>query len=185
MAELNITMSKSENKELDNTELINAINEMRANFTPETQNKVINLALRASFYVPAVMNKKTELVQGKDNRMKFEDKQTARFLLVSNSEKRTYFPAYTDKEHLKNFKTDQPFQGFVMRFGDLATLTEQTPKVEGFILNPDSEKLPFNKAMLANIKATLQELRRQQQAKAAEAAEKPNISVTTNPNPEE
>ncbi len=183
---INLTMQKGEAANIDNSALIQAIKDMRADFTPETQNKVIQLALRATFFVPAILDKKTELVEGKDKRVTFEDKPTARFLLISNPERGTFFPAYTDRELLKDFKTDQPYQGFAMRFADLASLTEQTPTVNGFLINPDSEKLPFTKEILANIKQTLKAARDRAEAKkAAEASEGPNITVSTNENPEE
>lgn len=187
---MNITVSKTNVKDIDNTALIEAIKEMRANFNPETQNKVINLSLKATFFVPAVIANKTELVEGQDKRMKFEDRQTAKFLLVSNPDRGNYFPAYTDRELLKGFKTEQPFQGFAMRFADLANLSEQTPNVRGFIINPDTDKLPYTKEILDTIKKTIQEAKRKaQEAQAAaggeQAESKPNISVTTNENPEE
>ena len=184
---MNLTISKANIKEVDNTPLIDAIKEMRADFNTDTQNKVINLALRATFFVPAVIVNKTELVEGKDKRMKFEDKQTARFLLVSNPDRGNYFPAYTSRELLQGFKTEQKFQGFAMKFADLANLSEQTPNVRGFIINPDSEKLPFTKEILDNIKQTiLAAKKRAAEAQAAETPEgRPNISVTTNENPEQ
>ena len=182
----NLTMSKGDATNIDNSALIEAIKEMRANFTHENQNKVIQLALRATFFVPAVVDKKTELVEGADKRITFQEKPTAKFLLITNPERGTFFPAYTDRELLKNFKTEQPYQGFAMRFSDIATLTEQTPTVNGFLINPDTEKLPFTKEILANIKQTLKAARERAEAKkAGEASEGPNITVSTNENPEE
>ena len=185
---MNLTLSKSDVSNIDNTELVEAIKAMRADFKSETQNKVINLALRATFFVPAVMNKKTELVEGADKRMKFEDQQTARFLLVTNPDKGTYFPAFTDRELLKDFPSEQPFQAFAMKFPDLANLTERTPTVNGFIINPNTEKLPFTKEILGGIKQVIADARKKAQAagtaESTEGGDKPNISVSTNENPE-
>ena len=179
---INLSMKKTDVSEIDNTALVEAIKEMRANFNPETQNKVVNLALRATFFVPGVLEKKTELVEGADKRISFEDKPTAKFLLISKDKKENFFAAYTDRELLKGFKTEQPFQGFAMKFADLANLTEQTPNIEGFVINPDTDKLPFNKMILARIKEAINIAR--QQAEGGKAGG-PNITVSTNENPEE
>ena len=178
--DLKITAGKMKVSEVDNTELVNAIKAMRANFTNETQNKVINLALKATFFVPARIFKNTELVADKDNKVKFEDKQQARFLLISHPERGTYFPAYTSAELLKGFKTDQEYQSFAMRFADLANLTEKTPSVNGFVIDPDTDNLPFTKQILDGIKRVILEARKKAQEAGETASEesKPNITVS-------
>lgn len=178
----NLTMSKTELKDMDNTEFVEAIRAMRADFNAESQNKVVNLALHATFLVPAITEKKTELVKGADDRMKFEDKPTIKFLLISNPERGTFFPVYTDMELLKGFKTDRKFQAVAMKFSDIANLTEQTPTVNGFIVNPDTEKLPFTKEILNGIKQSI--ITAREKAKARKAEGGPNITVSTNENPE-
>lgn len=168
------TISKDK---IDNTELIEAIKEMRENFNPDTQNKVINLALRAIFLVPAVVEKGQELVADANNRVQFQDKHTAKFLLINHKERGAYFPAFTSDEELKSMNTDQPFRPFAMKFSDLAGLTENTPNVKGFVINPFHENLPFTKGMLESIKQTLMQYR---QAKDNGTAS--NISVSNNEN---
>lgn len=176
--------------QIDNSELVRAIRDMRADFKPETQNKVINLALRSAFFVPAIIKKNTGLVAGADNKVKFEDTPQATFLLITNKEKGTFFPAFTDREDCLHFKTDKEFQVTVVRFADLATLCErssdQNHHVDGFIINPYSENLPFTMQILEGIKTVLAQ-QRQKAKEAAEAAaseDKPNITMTTNPDAE-
>ncbi|MBR6044381.1 MAG: SseB family protein [Ruminococcus sp.] len=175
---------KTVKDEIDNTELIEAIKTMRANFCAETQNKVINITLRSSFYVPAIFSKKTELVTNADNRLEFKDNPQARFILIEHPEKGRYFPAFTELDLLKSFDlADQEARPFAMKFADLATLTERTPNVNGFIINPNREALPYTKAMLADIKGVLKKAKEDREA--AEAGKsKPNITMTTNENPE-
>lgn len=178
MAEQNTT------NKVDNTALVEAIEEMRKNFTPETQNKVINIALRSTFLVPAVIEKNTELVADADNHVKFQDKQKAKFVLINHKEKGSYFPVFTDPGALKQLKTEQPYRPFAMKFADIAGLTENTPNVNGFVINPFGLNLPFTKEILASIKQTLIRVKqeRAEAAKAAEAGEKtePNITVSSN-----
>lgn len=175
--------NENQNNNIKNPELVEAIAEMRKDFNPQTQNKVINVALRATFLVPAIVEKNTQLVADAENHVKFEDKPQAKFLLITNKEKGTFFPVFTDPEELAKFKTDMDYKPFAMRFGDIAALTEKTPTVQGFIINPMHENLPFTQDMLASIKNTLAKIR-QQRAEAAKAAETnetaKNITVTTN-----
>ncbi|MBR1740137.1 MAG: SseB family protein [Ruminococcus sp.] len=175
---------------IDNAKLIEAIGEMRAEFSAEHQNKVINLALRSTFLVPGIMEKKTELVADQDNHVEFQDKQAVKFVLLNHSTRGKFFPAFTDREQFDKLK-DHNAEGrpFAMKFSDLAGLTENTPDVEGFVINPFDQNLPFTKEMLASIKATLIKAKQERDAAAAAAAEAadgavdtaaPNITVSTN-----
>lgn len=172
---------------VDNSALVEAIAEMRKDFNAETQNKVINLALKSTFLVPAFINKNTQLVADENNNVKFEDKPQAKFLLITHKEKGTFFPAFTDAEELSKFKTEQKFQGFAMRFGDIAALTEKTPNVKGFVINPMNQNLPFTKDMLESIKQTILKVKEARaKAEAEQNGEKsaPDITVSTNPDNE-
>ena len=195
MAEQNLQISgKVSNEKIDNTALVEAIADMRKEFKPDTQNKVINLALRSTFLVPAVVEKNQELVADENNHVQFQDKQTAKFLLINKnvkdndgSEKTvSYFPVFTSKEEIDKLSTEQKFMPFAMRFSDIANLTENTPNVEGFVLDPFTRErnLPFTKAMLESIKQTLIKYRQEKEAEAKAAAEggegaKPDITVSS------
>ena len=176
------------NDKIDNTELVEAINDMRKEFTPEAQNKVINLALRGTFLVPAVLENNQELVADENNHVQFQDRQTAKFLLINNKDSgKSFFPVFTDAEELKKIETDAQYKPFAMKFSDIANLTESTPNVIGFVLNPFNRvhNLPFTKEMLQSIKQTLIKFRQEKEAadKAmadAKDAQAPNITVSTN-----
>ena len=156
----------------NNPKLIEAIAEMRKNFCAETQNKVINTALACTF-----------LVADAENHVNFEDKSKAKFILLNNNKTNgTFFPVFTSPEEAKKLQYDKPFQSFAMRFQDIAALTEQTPKVQGFVVNPFGENLPFTQEMLESIKQTLIKVAKERKAakEAAENGEAPNIAVTNN-----
>lgn len=178
-------MAEENKVQIDNTALVEAIAAMRANFKPETQNKVINLTLKASFFIPATMTKNTELVANAQNKLEFKDKNTTKFMLIENPEKGKYFPCFTDLELLKSFveKHQGNFRPFAMKFADLATITEMTADVNGFIINPNREGLPYTKEMLAGIKSVLMQQKAKVNAAQSEG-EHPNITVTTNNAPE-
>lgn len=186
---------KVTDENLDNTKLIEAIAAMRADFSPDTQNKVINAALRATFLVPTIIENNQELVADENNHVSFQDKQTAKFLLVNKAVRDengnetgtlSYFPVFTNKEELAKIQTEQQYRAFAMKFSDIANLTENTPNVEGFVLDPFTKEhnLPFSKPMLESIKQTLIKFQQEKEAAAKAAAENgegagPDITVSS------
>jgi len=91
-------------KQITNPELVEAIKAMRKEFSPETQNKVLNLALQATFLVPCVVSKETQLVADENNHVQFEEKPQVKFVLIQNENTGTFFPAFTDAEELAKFQ---------------------------------------------------------------------------------
>ncbi|MBP5267370.1 MAG: SseB family protein [Ruminococcus sp.] len=200
MAE-NLHISGTVNQEkIDNTPLVEAINAMRKEFNADSQNKVINTALRSTFLVPAIIEKGQELVADQNNHVQFKDKQEAKFMLVNKPIRDeqgnqtgsvSFFPVFTDPDELKKLNTDQLYRPFAMKFSDIAYLTESTPNVEGFVINPFTQEhnLPFTKPMLESIKQTLINFKKSKDAAMAAAAEaeaqeaaegeKPDITVSS------
>lgn len=168
-----INISKSQ-QQIDNTELLEAIAAMRANFNQETQNKVINITLRSAFFVPGQISKTTELVEGQDKKLEFQDRSKAQFILINNEQRGTFFPAFTDIELMNEFFKEQQVRPFAMKFADLATLTERTETVTGFIINPGTDRLPYTKEMLNGIKSAILA----QKEKMKQAAEQASDSGT-------
>lgn len=182
MAENNNT----NNTPVRNDELIEAVKEMRdayqvfkAEETDENRkklmdanNRIINITLKATFLVPAVIQQNTQLVQDKQNHLKFQDKPQARFMLVKHKENGTFFPVFTDMDEFKKLENKEGFKAVNMKFSDVATLTEQTPSVNGFVINPVSTNLPFSKDMLSTIKQTLIK------ARESKLAEEKNGGIT-------
>lgn len=163
-------------EQIDNTKLVDAIAEMRKDFNKDTQNKVINVALRSTFLVPAVVEDKTELIADAENHVKFQDNKKARFILLNHKERGSFFPVFTSEEEIKKLHTEEKFSAFSMKFSDIAGLTENTPNVAGFVINPYNENLPFTKDMLDAIKSTL--LKLQAERNKAENGDKP-ITVSS------
>ncbi len=165
---------------IKNDALIEAVAQMREDFNQQTQNKVINTALRCEFLVPANISRNTQLVQDKDNHLKFQDKPQARFMLIKHKTNGTFFPVFTDKEQFDKLEKKEEFSAVKMKFADIAALTEQSPAVVGFVIDPMGINLPFTKEMLASIRKTLQAARERQAA--AQNADAPSITVTEGEN---
>lgn len=151
----NINVEELNPKKLTNPELVEAMEEMRKNSNQDTQNKVINIVLRSTFLIPCTVNKDAQLIADEDNHVHFDERPQVKFLLVTHPQMGTFFPVFTDEEELKTFRSEKPYKGFAMKFSDLATLTEQTPSVKGFVINPMHQNLPFTKELLAIVKEAI------------------------------
>lgn len=160
-------MKASQTKSNDfskNPEYKAALAEMRAEYNDETQSKVINAALRCTFLVPALIDESTRLVADKDNKVHFDDRPQAKFLLIEHKKLGTYLPAFTDKEEIDKFEADGKHHHHVaMKFNQVAHLVEQMPNVNGFVVNPFGDALPFNKELLDEILKRLLEAQKKQQ----------------------
>ncbi|MCR5122845.1 MAG: SseB family protein [Ruminococcus sp.] len=177
-------------EEIKSEELLQAVADMREAYKAmresgsddptainEANTKVINLTLHSNFLVPAIISSNTQLVQDKENHLKFEDKPQARFMLVKHSQNGTFIPVFTDAAEFEKVPHEEDFKLVNMKFSDVATLTEQTPTVNGFVINPMTTNLPYTKEMLAGIKQTLIEAR-DRKLKEQQNAAAPNITVT-------
>lgn len=158
-------INSKEEKVLDNSALIEAIEAMKKDFNKDTQNRLINTALHAEFFVPAILSRKQQIVADAANKIEFKEQPQATFLFITNSSGVTYIPVFTDKEQASRFRAEQQFELFAMKFADLAGFTENLEQVQGFLINPDDQALPFTKQILAAIKAEIAE----QKAKLAQS----------------
>ncbi len=186
-------MAENITNPIRNDELLEAVKEMREAYAAfredeseenkqkinECNSKIINITLRSTFLVPATVSKNTQLVQDKQNHLKFEEHPQARFMLVKHKENGSFFPVFTDMDEFAKMENKDGFQSITMKFADVATLTEQTPNVVGFVINPMSTNLPYTKEMLAQIKQTLINARERRQAEEnQQASDASGITVT-------
>ena len=180
-------------EEIRNDELLEAVSAMREAYkvmhesgsddktaVNEANSKVINITLHSTFLIPAIINNNTQLVQDKDNHLKFEQKPQARFMLVKHSQNGTFIPVFTDKDEYAKLQTEdiKDYKPVTMKFSDVATLTEQTPNVNGFVINPMSTNLPYTKDMLQSIKQTLIEARDRKLKEQNGGDTAPSITIT-------
>jgi len=186
-------MANNEQLKIDNRPLVEAIAEMRKDFNTSTYSRVINLTLHTGFFIPAIITTKNELVQGEDSKLKFQDRTSAKFMIIRNEEKGAFFPVFTDIEQMGVFvKEKDKYRPAAISFPNLAAMTESTEQVDGFLINPHRENLPYTKQMLADIKKTIKEqIAKREQAAGGEPEDaeaetnRSGIKMTTAPGSEE
>ena len=187
MPEFNVSRPQQDLTKIDNSMLINAIAEMRKEYTDASRDNVVNaVVFDATFFIPAIFDKSTELVQNDNQRLEFTERPKAQFVLIENPKGEKYIPAFTSTELLTAFRNQQPeaaqnAQSFVMTFADLAGVTESFGFIEGFVINPFDENLPFTKDFILAIKQNLQEqMAKMQQAQQDSEDAAPDITMSTN-----
>lgn len=167
-------------EKIDNSEFVKAIERMRADYTDDNKNDVMNKAVfDVTYFVPAFHDGSApQLSQGSDKRLSFNENQKARFVLIENAKGEKYIPAFTDHQQLIKFRNEQAdgAQGFIMTFPDLASVVEAFPTIAGFVINPFTHNLPFAKDFVAAIKNNIIE----QMEKIEAEQKKANIKMTTN-----
>ena len=89
------------------------------------------------------------------------------FALLSTTDKRQYFMAFTDWDELHKWRKDPAQQTMMMRFDDYATLLAKNEQVAGFVINPFSGNIRFERDNVAAMKQRKDALAQAQQRVAA------------------
>lgn len=183
MADFNVKTPQEDLSKIDNSELTNAIEEMKKEYSDATRDAVVNAAVfSTTFFIPAIFDKSTELVQNDQQRLEFTERPKAQFVLIENPQGEKYLPAFTSTELLKAFRDRdeqaKTSQSFVMSFADLAGVIESFGFIQGFVINPFDQNLPFTKDFIQAIRKNLVE--QMQQMQQQDDSEKPDITMTTN-----
>ena len=152
---------------LTNPALKKAIEDARKQDTPQARSAVVNEMLRATFLVPVQVGIAGKPPKpGGDGRMPLPQTKIS-FALLSTTDKRQYFMAFTDWDELHKWRKDPAQQTMMMRFDDYATLLAKNEQVAGFVINPFSGNIRFERDNVAALKQRKDALAQAQQRVAA------------------
>ena len=152
---------------LTNPALKKAIEDARKQDTPQARSAVVNEMLRATFLVPVQVGITGKPPKpGRDGRMPLPQTKIS-FALLSTTDKRQYFMAFTDWDELHKWRKDPAQQTMMMRFDDYATLLAKNEQVAGFVINPFSGNIRFERDNVAALKQRKDALAQAQQRVAA------------------
>lgn len=152
---------------LTNPALKKAIEDARKQDTPQARSAVVNEMLRATFLVPVQVGIAGKPPKpGRDGRMPLPQTKIS-FALLSTTDKRQYFVAFTDWDELHKWRKDPAQQTMMMRFDDYATLLAKNEQVAGFVIDPFSGNIRFERDNVAALKQRKDALAQAQQRVAA------------------
>ena len=140
-------------KPLTNPALKKAMDAARSEDTPQNRNAVVNEVLRATFLMPVQVGFDGKPPRpDKDGKVELPKNTKVSFPLLSTPEKHQYFMAFTDWDELHKWRSTPGQQTMMLRFGDYAALIEKNERVEGFVINPFSNNIRFERNNIALIK---------------------------------
>lgn len=140
-------------KPLTNPAMVKAIAAARETDTPETRNAVINEMLRATFLMPVQVGFDGRPPRpDKDGKVAIPKNTKVSFALLSTTDQRQYFMAFTDWDELHKWRKNPAQQTMMLRFDDYAMLLEKNEQVAGFVINPFGGNIRFERSNVAAIK---------------------------------
>lgn len=144
----------SNNSNITNPELLEAIINMQEDNNPDTVNRMIDCVMQAQFITPGVVSKPRNVAKtNKDGGTIMQQETQVQFQLIENQDKEKFFPAFTDSEEKDKWKVSEGKQEVVMTFDDYAhVLSEKDCHVKGFVINPFGRSVAFPKQMVMSLK---------------------------------
>lgn len=146
------------NKNIDNSALLNAIDEMQANDTKENVDEMVNQVMKAKFLTPAKVHPPRNVAKSQNGKTVMQQQSQVQFQLIQNGDKEQYFPAFTDEDEMNKWQgANQDFSNMAMTFEDYANvLADPNSPVCGFVINPFGKSVAFPKGMVMNLRQQLE-----------------------------
>ncbi len=142
MAEQNIKMTRSR-EPITNPALINAINEMKKERTPQTEGAFIGAVKAARFLIPANIQEEQVAQANAEGNIELTKQPKVNFLLFNNQEGKKYFPLFTDMEEYQKWPDCKKYQLAGLSYRDFCNMlhTTNNPEVMGAVINPFSQNV--------------------------------------------
>lgn len=162
---------------LENGELVAAMNAYKKEPSPEAQSKLVNEALKAKYFAPVeVLDSEGKPLQG-TGKMQIPKDAKFNFKLIKNANGEEFFMLFTDINEFQKWNKTEQIRTIVVVFPQMAQLTmKRADVVKGFVINPMNENIIFDQQNLQNILDTLnrQFAQEKQTENGAEAGKSPN-----------
>lgn len=146
-------MSNKQEK-ITNPELLEAIERMQEDNTPENVNHMIDCVMAAQFITPGMVSEPKNVAKTNKNGGTVMQQETQiQFQLIENQDKEKFFPAFTDQEEKTKWQMSKGKHDVIMTFDGFAqVLSEKDCNVKGFVINPFGKSVAFPKPMVMSLK---------------------------------
>ena len=135
-------------KPIKNPILLQALEALHKNNTPENQNKVLDeIMMRAHFLAPI------QTAPGKDP----EVGKVVQFQLIASQDGRHFFPAFTDWNELRKLCGPKDQKTVILSFDDYASMLAADKRADGFVVNPLGTPLTLERSFVAALAKQKQE----------------------------
>lgn len=137
--------------EINNKELIELIEKMKDEKTPESQNKVIGQILKSKFLCPVVL---ADAPKG-GGKVQITKDTKIQFSIVKTTDERNFLIAFTSDEEVNKWQKEKMQQSIVYTFEDYAKIITENENLHGFIIDPKGVNLVFTEDMIKQIKSSI------------------------------
>ncbi len=159
--------------DLKNEALVEAMRAVNKEENQQTQSKLIEEAIKASFFTPVdILGEDGNVLQG-DGKMKIPENSKVNFKLIRNSKNESYFALFTDINEFQKWNKTERVNTIVVVFPQIAQLVFKTTDVAGFVINPMTENIIFSRDALKNILEVM-EMKMKEMQEAQKKAEEAN-----------
>ena len=156
--------------DLKNETLVEAMRAVNKEENQQTQSVLIGEAIKASYFAPVdIIGEDGNVLQG-DGKMKIPENSKVTFKLIKNSKDESYFALFTDINEFQKWNKSERVNTIVVVFPQIAQLIFKTTDVAGFVINPMTENIIFNRDALKNILEVMEmKMKEMQEAEEAKA----------------
>ncbi len=138
-----------------NIEMKNALKLLRTEENDITVQNAIDTLMKTQLLAPAQWDK--DPVKNEKGQMVFEPNTKFQLLVIESSDGKLYFPMFTEMAELEKWKLEDQPQSLVMSFDQYMPFVEMSKdNVEGIVINPFTENVPFLAPRLIQLKQAKQ-----------------------------
>lgn len=130
-------------KPIENPELLQALEALHRENTPENQHNALNLVVNnARFITPIVWDPKADS----------PEKKITQFQVISSKDGKTFFPAFTDLNQLNKLCNSSEQHFLLLSFDEYVSLLNAESRAAGFVINPlDTHPLTLEREFVASL----------------------------------
>lgn len=152
MRNIKMEGSKVPAEKIKNPELLEAIENMQADGSPENINNMINKVVAAKFILPATLNN-VPRARTQNGQTVMSNATQIQFRLLENKNKERFFGVFSDTDEMFKWNGTDKGNKIVMDFDSLAAMVmDPHANVLGFVINPFGKSVTFPKNMVNSIK---------------------------------
>lgn len=139
------------NTPVTNPILVNAIEAIKNEITPETQDKYFKAVIDAQFLSPVTIEPPPPA--GKDGKTTLTKDTKISFFGFTDMNGDEYLPVYTDWVALKQWRDIPDEQTVITSYKDISGMVLNNPQSKGFVINPYSHNVPVRRNIIEHINA--------------------------------
>ncbi len=146
-------MEIAKNLEIENPDLLSAIDRMQQDNSKENVDAMVSLVMQSKFITPAKVQPPQNVAKSKNGKTIMQQQSQVQFQLIKNGDGDHYFPAFSDREELEKWDgANGDFDFMLVTFEDYARmLSDPGSNVQGFVVNPFGKSVAFPKSMAINL----------------------------------